>query len=105
MSENKKLNFEEAKKIFHGIFDRGTQWEFAEVNGEHKELHEIDSDDWRSYGDNQDKAAKIFDDMKLGWKCVKIDDHDDDEIERDYFDKSYDYDDCSICIAKVDEGK
>lgn len=96
------MNLEEAKQIFYGIFDRGTQWEFAEVNGEHKELHEIDrNDDWRSYGNNQDKAAKIFDDMKLGWKCVKIDDYTGGKY--DYFNNIHDFEEYNIDIREINK--
>ena len=101
------MNFEEANKIFEGIFSRGTQWEMVEEYDIYKELKDIDMcDDWSNYGNNQDKAAKIFNDMKLGWRVMRVffDENCDEQII-DYFDKDdkWDYDEFSIKIEKVEE--
>ena len=95
MSENK------AKEIFYGIFDRGTQWEIAEVNNEHIPIDKIDRyDDWMSYGNNQDKAAKIFNDLKIGWKVIKVDDYTGGKY--DYFNNTHDFDEYNIDIREVE---
>jgi len=101
-----KLNYKDAYKLFCDIFNRGTQWEIAEVENDHRELSDIDTyDDWMSYGNNQDKSATIFNKKKTGWRIVRIfddlDSDDYDEITVDYFDESHDYDEFSISIRKV----
>jgi len=94
------LSFVEAEKIFHGIFDRGTQWEFAVEENEHLDLEDIDREfHWCDYGRNQKEAAKIFNKLNLGWKVVKIDYR--DGTSWDYFDQSHDYEEYGLSINKV----
>jgi len=98
------LNFKEANQLFEDIFNRGTQMDMLEEYGTYKELKDIDMyDDWINHGNNQDKAAKIFNDKKTGWKVVKVFlDECSDEKVIDYFDKNCDYDDYSIRIEEVE---
>ena len=100
------LTKKDALTLFHTIFDKATQWEIAEVENEHIPIDKIDRyDDWTSYGNYQNKAAKIFNDMKTGWKVVKtfddLDTDDYDEITVDYFDDKHDYDEYNIDIREV----
>jgi hypothetical protein len=101
-----KLNATEANQLFEDIFNRGTQWEMCE-EGTFKELKDIDMyDDWMNYGIYQDKAAKIFNEKKTGWKVVRVFlDENGDEQVIDYFENNWDYDEFSIRIEEVKEGK
>jgi hypothetical protein len=104
MKKQTQLEFAEAEKIFHGIFDRGTQWEYAEDTNEHLAIEDVQRDDhWCNYGNHQAVAAKIFNDMNLGWKVIKLDMYGD--AIRDYFDDSYDFDEYSLSIAKAKKKK
>ena len=98
-----KLTFEEANKLFEDIFNRGTQWDMLVEYGTYKKLEDIDQyDDWMNHGNNQNKAAKIFNDKKTGWKVIKVYfDQFGDERTCDWFDKTADYDEFSIRIEEI----